>query len=344
MRVLVTGATGFIGGAITRELLARGHAVRALVRAGSRTDNLDALDAVERVVGDVLDRASIVRALAGCDAVVHTAGVVHFRPDDQARLFAVNARSVEIVLGAALEARVGRAVLTSSTAVLGGSATPRVMNEASPSNAEALGIAYFMSKARGERAALDAFRRGLPVVVVRPAFVLGPGDVYRSSAGLVLAIARRQYPVYVAGGVSFCDVRDVARGHVEALLRGRPGEAYILGGHNLEIDELMRTVAQLAGIPEPRRVPYALAYVLAAASEAIDAARGKVPHLTRQLLASSHLYTYVSSAKAADEIGYATRPFEASVRDTLRWFIEHGELAPKTAQLKEIAALPAAPP
>jgi dihydroflavonol-4-reductase len=339
MRVLVTGASGFIGSAVVRELVLRGHAVRALVRAQSRTENLESLD-VERALGDVLDRASVVRALSGCDAVVHTAGVVHFRPDDQERLFAVNARSVEIVLGAALEARVERAVLTSSTAVLGGTARPQVMNEASPSNAEALGIAYFVAKARGERAALDAFRRGLPVVVVRPSFVLGPGDVYRSSAGIVLAIARGQYPVYVSGGVSFCDVRDVAHGHVEALLRGRAGEAYILGGHNMELDELMQMVARLGGLRAPRRIPYALGWVLAAASEALDAARGKVPHLTRQLLASSHLYTYVSSAKAMGELGYTMRPFETSIRDTLRYFLQQGKLAARTEELRAIAAAP----
>jgi dihydroflavonol-4-reductase len=339
MRVLVTGATGFVGSAVVRELLGHGHAVRALLRPTSPDDNLRSLP-VERAEGDVLDRASVRRALRGCDGVVHTAGVVHLRPGDRAALLAVNARGVELVLGAALEAGVRRAVHTSSIAVLGGTDRPRLLDEDAPSNAAQLGIDYFVSKLEGERAALDLARRGLPVVVVRPSFVLGPGDVHRSSAGVVLAIARRRYRLYVRGGVSCCDVRDVAAAHVEALVRGRVGETYVLGGHNVEVEAFARAVARLAGVPAPRRVPYAVAYGAAAAAEVMARARGKRPHLTRQLVRSSHLYTFASSAKAARELSYTMRPLETSVADTLRWFLSRGMLSPETP---ELAALTAAP-
>lgn len=225
MKVLITGATGFVGSWVARELLSKGHEVRALVRKTSSLANLEALP-IERAEGDVLDRASVKAALAGRDAVVHTAGVAHFLPGDEERMYAVNHGAVETVLGASLEAGVARAVLTSSVAVMGGSLAPRVADETTPSNVDALGIDYFISKARGERAALDLARRGLAVAIVRPVVVLGPGDIYRSSATTFLAIARRQLPVYVAGGASFCDVRDVAAAHVAALERGRAGEAY----------------------------------------------------------------------------------------------------------------------
>jgi len=344
MRVLVTGASGLVGSWVARELLARGHAVRALLRPTAKLENLAGLP-VERVTGDVTDRASVAAALDGCEAVVHAAGLPHFRPGEEERMYAVNAGSVEVVLGAALERGVSRALLTSSVAVMGGSLEPRIADERSESNAQDLGIDYFLSKQRGEQAALALFRRGLPVVVVRPSVVLGPGDRHRSSATTFLAVARRQMRVFVRGGSSFCDVRDVARGQVEALLRGRPGEVYILGGENLEMAEVGRRVARLAGVPAPRTIPYWLAQAAAAASETTARLLGREVVLSRQLVRAARLYTFVSSAKAQAELGYASRPFDESLRDTLRWFIGQGRLRPTTPELRALERdVPLPPP
>jgi len=335
MRVLVTGGSGFIGSWVVRELLARGHSVRVLVRPQSNLANL-AGTAAELVGGDVLDRASVEAAVAGCEGVVHTAGIVRFGGGEE-RLRAVNEAGVESVLGAALRAGVRRAVVTSSTAVMGGQREPVVADEATSSNALELGIDYFTSKARGEEVALSMFEKGLPVVAVRPAVVLGPGDVYRSSAGTVLALARGSIPFYVEGGASFCDVRDVARGHVEALERGTPGEPYILGGTNLTTTDMVRRVAQASGAKPPRRVPYLLALASAAAGEWIGRRRGREPRISAQLVRASHLYTFVSSERAVRELGYAIRPFEETLRDTLRWFIAEGRIPASTPELRSLA-------
>jgi dihydroflavonol-4-reductase len=344
MRVLVTGAAGLVGGAVVRELMARGHAVRALVRPTADLANLDGSGA-ELARGDVLDRGSVVTALTGCDAVVHAAGVATMGEAERARLLPVNAGGVEVVLGAALELGLSRAVLTSSTAALGGSKVPRVADEDTTSSAETVGIDYFVSKKRGEEVAFDLAARGLPVVVVRPAFVLGPGDVYGSSSSIVLQLARRRVPAYVQGGASFCDVRDVARGHVEALLHGRPGEAYILGGHNLTMDEFVERVCRLAGVPPPPRVPYRLALLATRAQRLLSRVGGPPPAASDDLLAASRLYTFVTSARAQRELGYTLRPVEESIRDTLRWYVERGALRPETPELKALAAADrAAPP
>ncbi len=344
MRVLVTGASGFVGSWVARELLARGHAVRALLRPAARLENLAGLP-LEQVAGDVTDRASVVAALDGCEAVVHCAGLAHFRPGEEERMYAVNAGSVEVVLGAALEKGVARAVLTSSVAVMGGTPEPRVADERSEGNARALGIDYFISKQRGEEAALALFRRGLQVVMVRPSVILGPGDLYRSSATTFLAVARRQMKMFVKGGSSFCDVRDVARAHVEALVRGRPGEVYILGGENLDMVEVGRRVARLAGVPAPRTIPYPLAWAAAAASEATARLSGKEVVLSRQLVKAARLYTFVSSARAQAELDYHSRPFDDSLRDTLRWFIGKGRLRPHTPELRALERdVPQPPP
>jgi dihydroflavonol-4-reductase len=338
MRVLVTGATGLLGVEIVRELLARGHAVRALVRASSPLARLEGM-AVEIARGDVLDPGSVRAALAGQEALVHTAGIPRIGADPRQTL-AVNAVGAQVVFEEALRAGVSRAVLTSSTSVMGGARIPAVADEREPGNAEALGIGYFVSKLRGERAAVAIAARGLPLVVVRPSFVLGPGDTHGSSAATVVALARRRIPGWVDGGASFCDVRDVARGHAEALARGQPGEVYILGGHNLEMREFIARACAAAGVPRPPRIPYAAAYAMATLQEAAGKLTGRRPATTRDLVRSAALYTWVSSAKAERELGYSIRPLDEMLVDTLRFALETGKLRPETSELRAIASSP----
>lgn len=337
MRVLVTGGTGFIGGAVVRELAGRGHSVRVLCRPASAADRAAHVGA-EVVRGDLLDAGAVRAALAGCDAVVHAAGRVLLRPGVEAELRAANVDTVEVVLGEALAAGVGRAVLTSSTSVLGGGRTPAVLDERSASNAESIGISYFTTKLEGERRALALAGRGLPLVVLRPAYVLGPGDVHGSSAAVIVAIVRRRLQGYVEGGASFCDVRDVARAHVEALERGRPGEIYTLGGHNLTTTEMVTRVCELSGAAVPRKMPFSAAMAISAAEEITAGLQKRRPSLTRDLVRAAALYTFASSDKARAELSYAIRPFDEMVVDTLRWAIAAGKLTPDTDALRALAA------
>ncbi|HUL58547.1 MAG TPA: NAD-dependent epimerase/dehydratase family protein [Anaeromyxobacteraceae bacterium] len=337
MRVLVTGATGLVGSAIASELVSRGHRVRVLVRPTSDLSNLEALP-LEVARGDILDRASVQQAVDGCQAVVHAAGLVGFRPGMRHQLMAVNARGVEVVLGAAREAGVRRAVLTSSTSALGGTYRPRVADEAARSNAEALGIDYFVSKLRGEENAFVEGARGLEVVILRPGYVLGPGDLGRSSGATVLAFATGKFPGYVEGGISFCDVRDVAAAHAEALVRGRPGEIYHLGGHNATMTQAVRRLAVMAGMEMPPRIPYLVALSGALVSEAWNLVGLKRPwHLTVDFVRSVSLYTWVSSEKAKRELGYRIRPHDEMLRDTLAWWVARGKLPLTTPELRRLA-------
>lgn len=350
MKVLVTGATGFIGSWVVRELLAAGHAARVLVRGSSNLENLapflpresggthEASRAtpsltIERALGDVLDRSAVRAALTGCDAVIHTAGIAHFAPDDPEHMRRVNVEGVEIVLGTARELGIGRAVLTSSVAALGGSPTPRIADENTPSNAESTGLHYSISKLHGEQAALRLGAQGLDVRVIRPSMALGPGDIFQSSATTILALARRTMPVYVAGGASFGDVREMARAHVAALDRGRPGEIYIVAGHNLSITELVQLVARMTGVPAPRQVPYPLAYAVAAATEQVSRLLKRKSDLSRQLAKASSMYTFASSSKAERELGYRIPPMTEILRDTFRFFLETGRLKATTPEL-----------
>lgn len=321
MKVLLTGATGFLGSWIARELVGAHHDVRALLRPTADTQNIADLP-LDRVPGDLLDPHSVRRALEGCDAVVHTAGATSFLPKDRLNLQRVNVEGTRVVLANALAARVKRAVYTSSVAALGGTRTPRVMDEDHPGDVPPeQAAAYMASKRAGEAVATDLARQGLPVVILSPAVVLGPGDIYRSSTAPVLAIARGRLPGYVPGGAAFTDVRDVARAHLAALDRGTPGERYILGGSNLDIGEYVTRVARIAGVKPPRRIPYPLAWLVALLHEWTGGT------LSRDLIRASALFTWVSSEKACRDLGYATRPFDDSVRDTLRFFVDMGKLA-----------------
>ncbi len=335
MKVLVTGASGFLGSWVARELASRGHAVRALVRRQSRLDNLGDIPC-ERVVGDITDAAAAERAVAGCQGVVHAAGVARLRAGDREGLLAANAAGTENVLGAALRAGVRRAVFVASAGALGGTWTPVVMDEAWGGSAESVRVDYFLSKLRGEQAALALARQGLPLVVVRPGVILGPGDLYHSSAGTVLLLARGALRWHVRGGGSYCDVRDVAFAHAEALERGRVGECYLLGGWNLEMGELAGLVSRLSGAPRSRRAPYPAMLAGALLREAIAWARGRRSPVSRQLVRGARRYTFLSSEKARRELGYATRPLEETVRDTLRWFLAHGDLEAATPQLRAL--------
>ena len=230
---------------------------------------------------------------------------------------AVNQGGTENVLGAALRAGVRRAVFVASAGALGGTWKPQVMDEGWRGTAETVRVDYFQSKLRGEQAAVELARAGLPLVILRPGVILGPGDVYHSSAGVVLLLARGALPGYVRGGGSDCDVRDVARAHAEAVERGRAGETYFLGGYNLEMAELARLVSRLSGVAMPRFVPYPLMLAVAALRELGARIRGRRSPVSRQLVAGARHYTFLSSEKARRELGYTNRPFEESVRDTI---------------------------
>lgn len=337
MRVLVTGATGFLGGWAARELAERGHSLRVLVRRGSRLEALQGVPA-ERVEGDVTDIRAVSEAVEGCDAVLHAAGIARLRAGHRRPLMAVNRDGTIHVLGAALRAGVKRAVHLSSVGAMGGTLEPVAADESWEGTAETSGVDYFLSKLEGERAAAAVGRLGLPLVILRPGVVLGPGDVYHSSTGSVLRMARGTMPVCFRGGASYCDVRDVARAQADALERGRPGELYHLGGHNLEMAELARRVWRITGVPVPPKVPYPLMVAAAGLREAWGMVDGRPPPVTRQLLSGARRYTFMSSEKARRELGYRMRPLEETLRDTIGWFLAHGDLEPTTGKLRALAA------
>ncbi len=236
MKVLVTGASGFVGAAIVRRLLAAGHDVRALLRVGSPTDNIRGLE-VETVAGDLLDHASLTRAIRGCDALFHCAADYRIWVRDPERMFRINVDGTRALMLAALEAGVRRVVYTSSVATLATATADRLGDETRSATPKDCIGPYKRSKtlAEAEVAKLVA-ERDLPVVIVNPSTPVGPNDIKPTPTGRILIeAAAGRMPAFVDTGLNVVHVDDVADGHLLALDKGRPGERYILGGENMRL-------------------------------------------------------------------------------------------------------------
>jgi dihydroflavonol-4-reductase len=314
-KTLVTGATGFIGSHLARELSRRGDELRLLVRRSSDLEHL-ADQEFERVTGDITDRRAVRRAMKGAERVFHVAGTTSMRSGDTERVFAVNVGGTRNVVEEALRAGVEQLVHTSSAGAVGPARPGGTADETQSFTAGHLGIAYINSKHEAEVEALRAAARGLSVVVVNPTFVLGPDDPSGTSNALVKRVLLRQIPFYVDGGLNIVDVRDVATGHLQASRKGKPGERYILGGRNFTIGRLFADIGRIAGIPPPPvKVPPNLTIA------AINAARRvglPVPISADEVRSAEHWWTY-RSTKAKKELGFKPRPHEETLEDAVAW-------------------------
>jgi dihydroflavonol-4-reductase len=316
-RTLLTGATGFIGSHVARLLVQRGDEVRALVRPGSSLVELEQLE-VEPVVGDILDRRSVRRAMRDVERVFHLAGSTNLGLA-RARIFALSVEGTRIVLEEALRAGVRRAVYTSSVAAIGPAPAGRAANEANIWDAGRYRIAYVDAKHEAEFAALRLLGRGLPVVIVNPAHVLGSGDPGRSSTAFVRRFMRRQIPAYVDGTINIVGVEDVARGHLLADQQGQVGERYILGNRNYTVDRLFADLARLSGVEPPAvKLPVPLALALAGAAQRLPGLSLPTP---TEVVASSLNWAFLST-KARRELGWTTSPHEDCLEATIAWYRE----------------------
>jgi len=333
MRVLVTGATGFLGSWVTREFVRAGRRVRILARPRSRLGDLGRLG-VEVARGDVLSPESLVLATAGVDAIVHCAGLLSLNPREREALQRVNVEGTRNVLQAAASRGV-RVVHTSSIATIGPTAEPRTLDEGAPSVPLAFDYAYAVSKRQSEELALSHARQGLDVVVLNPGIVLGPGDVNYGSTLFILHYLRRELWAHLGGGASFADVRDVACAYVTALDRGRSGERYVLAGMNRSFGEVQEDLRRITGLHRSAPLPQPLAEWMALWSQ-VGAALGRHPFeaFNAPVVRWGSLFNYCSSRKAETEIGYRTRDFSTTLTDTVVDHIRRGAARATTIELQ----------
>ena len=338
MKVLVTGATGFIGGNLARELWRRDYDVRALVRPGSNTLTIDGTG-IQQVPGDILDRDSMNRAVQGCEGVFHCAAAYTFWSPDPGLVYRTNVDGTANVLGAALEAGVSRVVYTSTVSTVG---PPdwEVSTEESLADPVHLAGHYKKSKYQAEQLALNMAAEGLPVVVVNPTTPVGPWDVKPTPTGkMVLDFLLGRIPAWLDTGMNLVDVEDVAIGHILAMERGQPGQRYLLGNRNITLRELFGMLHDATGLPAPRwRAPYWLAMGAGYVDQWLEGTLlRKEPRIPLEGLRVSKTPMYVSCQKAFTELGQPQSPVETALENAINWFDEYGYTKNKPRRIKTAA-------
>ena len=325
---LVTGGTGFVGAHVVRALLARGRAVRCLVRHGSRRDNLAGLT-VEMAVGDVTDPGSLKAAMAGVSTLFHCAADYRLWAKDAGELDRVNVGGTENVLAAAAEGRVAKVVYTSSVGALGLRRDGSPADEATPVRREEIVGGYKKSKYDAERVAEDWAGRGLPVVIVNPSTPVGERDIKPTPTGqMIVDFVDGRLPAYVDTGLNLVDVRDVAEGHLLAAERGRIGEKYILGNRNMTLKEILETLSELTGLPAPTlRLPHAVPLAAAAVAALFANVTGRPPRVSLESVRMSMHRMFFDAGKAVRELSLPQSPVEEALRRAVAWFREKGYVA-----------------
>jgi len=323
VNVLVTGGTGFLGSALVPLLAADGHRLRLLQR--SAAPEAEALGAEVRRAS-LSDEGALRAALDGVEAVLHLAGHVSFDPGDPAAMYDLHVQGTRRLLEACLSAGVRRVVLASSSGTIAVSREDRVATEADPYPISLVGgWPYYLSKIYQERTALRFHAEdGLPVVVLNPSLLLGPGDARLSSTDVVFKFMERRIPAMPTGGLSFVDVRDAARAFAAALERGRPGERYLLGGANLTFRDFFARLERLTGVPAPRlTLPSAVNLAGSRLLEKLHAWRGTETPLDPRSVEMGERFWYCDSSKAERELGFAARDPQETLFETVRWLEEN---------------------
>ncbi len=329
MTSFVTGATGFVGSAVVRQLAERGEAVRVLARPGGDRRNLAGLE-VELVEGDLRAPDALKPHLAGCKALYHVAADYRLWVPDPAEIYRVNVEGTRDLLRAAAAAGVARMVYTSSVATLGLNADATPSNEATPVGLGDMIGHYKRSKFLAEAAVRKLIEdEGLPVVIVNPSTPIGPRDVKPPPTGrMIVEAAAGRMPAFVDTGLNVVHVDDVAAGHLLAFERGAVGERYILGGTDLSLAEILAEVARITGRRPPKlRLPHGLILPIAYGAEAWARLTGRgEPFVTVDGLKMARKWMYFSSAKAERALGYRARPPARALEDAVAWFRAEGYL------------------
>ena len=325
MKVLVTGATGFIGGNLARRLCQRGYEVRALVRPGANTLTIDDID-VEQFPGDILDRESMGRAVEGCQAVFHCAAIYAFWSRTPDLIHRTNVDGTKTVLQAAKRAGASRIVFTSTVSTMGFWPGKLSTEETLLDPSHLIGH-YKNSKYQAELLAFEMAAEGLPLVVVNPTAPVGPWDVKPTPTGrIILDFMRGRIPAYLDTGLNLVDVEDVAEGHILALEHGIPGQRYLLGNKNVSLIDMFRMLQAITGRRAPRwRIPDWMALAAGYLDEAVEGRiLSREPRIPVEGIKTARSPMSVDCEKAIRELGLPQNSVEVALEKAVTWFTDYG--------------------
>lgn len=325
MKTFVTGATGFIGASIVRELLRDGREVRALVRDGSDTSNLAGLD-VELWRGDLRDGDGLKQGLAGCDVLYHAAADYRLWTRNPDEMYRINVDGTRNILEAALVRGLSRVVYTSSVGTLGNPGDGRPGSEDTPVTMADMVGHYKKSKFLAEREAESFLGRGLPLVIVNPSTPVGPLDIKPTPTGrIIVDFLNRRMPAYLDTGLNIIAVEDCARGHLLAAEKGQVGRSYILGNTNLTLREIFAHLERITGLPAPKvRLPYTPILLAAYVNEGIAKLTGREPLIPLAGVQMAAKFMYFDSSRAVRELGLPQTPVTEALQRAVEWFRRNG--------------------
>ena len=324
IRAFVTGGTGFIGANVVRSLLEEGYSIKALVRPSSQLDNLRDLD-IEIVKGDLKD-PNLSQQMKGCQVLFHVAAHYSLWQTDREALYQNNVLGTRNILLCGRKAGIERTIYTSSVAAIGVGNKGAIVDETYQSPVEKLIGHYKKSKFLAEQEALKATQKGQDVVIVNPSTPIGSWDIKPTPTGdIILRFLRRQMPAYVDTGLNFIDVRDVAKGHLLALEKGKKGDRYILGHQNLTLKNFLNQLAQITGLNAPKHtVPIWLPLSVAWIDEKLLTLLGKSPSVPLDGVRMSKQPMYYDSSKAVRELNLPQSSLKEALKDAVDWFLSRG--------------------
>ncbi len=328
MKVLVTGANGFLGSWVTRALVNDGHDVYALVRPKSDISELDGVNC-KYLYGDVTDIRSLLEAFKGMEAVFHLAGVIAYKKSERALMDKVNVQGTANVVAVCREHKVKRLVYLSSVVAVGaGFSEQEILNEQSEYNISDLNLGYFETKHEAEKIVKTACDKSeIDAVILNPSTIYGAGDAKKGSRKMQLKVAQGRLKFYTSGGVNVVAVEDVVQGILSAWKNGRKGERYILAGENILIKDLFALIAAEAGVKPPSQLmPDSVLHIVGTIGDFMELCGLKGP-LSRENAYTATMYHWFDSSKAQKELGFKPRSAKEAIHNSVQWVKDHGLLS-----------------
>lgn len=338
MKTLVTGAAGFLGSHVARQLVARGDDVRVLMRTSSSNRAISDLS-LEYVTGDLRDAASLDRAMSGVQRVFHVAADYRLWAKNSQDIYDSNVGGTKNLLDAARSAGVEQLIYTSTVATIAVD-RPQLPNEFTDSKLDEMVGHYKRSKWMAEQEALQAAKNGLPVIVAMPTTPVGPWDWKPTPTGkIILDFLNGKMPGYVETGLNFVGVEECAAGHLLAAERGKIGQRYLLGAENLTLKGLLDLLARITGLPAPMmKIPHGVALGVAYVESAFSRIMGKEPQIPVEGVKIAQHMMFVDASRAKRELGFQPGPVEAALQRAVRWYQANGYVNPGRAKKMKLAA------
>lgn len=338
MTTLVTGASGFLGSHVTRQLVARGESVRVLMRPSSNNRAISDLS-LEYVTGDLRDAASLERAMEGVKRVFHVAADYRLWAKNPQDIYDSNVGGTKNLLAAAKKAGIEQLVYTSTVATIAAD-RPEPPNESTKTKLEEMIGHYKRSKWMAEKEVLQAAKEGFPATVVMPTTPVGPWDWKPTPTGkIVLDFLNGRMPGYVETGLNFVGVEECAAGHLLVSEKGKTGERYLLGAENLTLKELLDTLARITGLRAPGiKIPHGVALSFAYMESAFSRLVGKEPQIPVEGVKIAQHSMFVDCSRAQRELGFQPGPVAAALERAVRWYQANGYVKAGRARKMRLAA------